>query len=61
MVDFAHMGSCKPYLVSIAGISGRSLAAYDLLRELARHGVGDFLVDVTRTCNPHGLVDIASA
>ena len=61
MIYFTDMRSGQTYLVSIARISVCGFPADDFLRELARYGIGYRLVNVSGTCNTHGLVHIASS
>ena len=61
VVYLADVGSGQPYLVPVARVPVCSLAAYDLLRKLARDGIGYRLPYIAGPSHPHGLVDIAPA
>ena len=58
VVDLAHAGGGEAYLVAVAGVAGRGLAADDPLGQLSgkrrAHGSGD----VARTGHAHRLVDV---
>ena len=60
VIDFPDMGGCKPDLVAVAGIAMRSLSRDHLLRKLSRDGLGNRLVDVSRSGHPHCLIDIGT-
>ena len=55
------MGGREAYLVAIAGVSARSLAADHLLGELPGDGVGDRLAHVARAGDAHCLIYVGPA
>ena len=60
-IDFPHMGSCKAYLVAVAGVSACGLAADHTLGQFARDGIRNAGAYISRAGHAHGLVDVCPA
>ena len=60
-VDFPHVGGCKAYLVAVAGVSSRSLAADHALGKFAGNRIRHAGGDVPRSGHAHGLIDVGTA
>ena len=61
MVDLAHVGRRKTYLVAIARVASSSLCRDDALREFTLHSLANRLVYIASTRNTHSLVYVATS
>ena len=59
--DLADVCGGKTDLVAVAGISLGGFPGDHLLGQFPRQGLSHALVDVARSCHPHGLVDIGTS